>query len=399
MSSSPQLHVEQTRLEALRRFGILDTSPEEAFDDLVHTAALVCRTPISLICLVDETRLWFKARKGIDLDEVSRESGFCTLAIRGSDLLVVPDAHEDPRFASNPLVSDSHIRFYAGAPVITPDGLALGTICVLDRVPRSIGPDEAKALGGLARQVMIQLELRRALIEMEERTAELDAFSSMAAHDLRAPLRAVRGFSEVLKQEFVGKVLTGEGEEAVVRIIEATGKMDALIQGLLAYARLSRHDVVLEPVALGPLLDQVLHDLAPELESRQAAIDFPSDLPVVRAHRLLLGQALTNLLSNAIKFVEPGIRPRVTVSANPRDGRVVLTVTDNGIGIAAEFKDRIFKPFSRLHGQGGPFPGVGMGLAIVRKCAERLGGRAGVDSEAGKGSMFWIELPLTKAEA
>src|SRR5687768_121480 len=128
MSTAPILIDEQARLSALRRYKILDTSPEDAFDDLVHCAALICRTPIGLVSLVDATRQWFKARKGLDVPELPRESAFCAHAIAGYDLLVVPDTHADPRFSDNPLVvGDPHIRFYAGAPIVTPEGHGLGT--------------------------------------------------------------------------------------------------------------------------------------------------------------------------------------------------------------------------------------------------------------------------------
>lgn len=187
----PDLPSEADRIAALRRYRILDTSPEEAFDDLVHAAALVCRTPISLISLVDIARQWFKARQGIPETELPRESAFCAHAIQGSDVLVVSDTHSDPRFADNPLVvGDPHIRFYAGAPIVTLEGLSLGTICVIDRVPRTIGPEEMRALRGMARQVMIQLELRLTLLEVDSVSdpAAVDQVRQAGERRLRALL-------------------------------------------------------------------------------------------------------------------------------------------------------------------------------------------------------------------
>ncbi len=389
----PQILDEQNRLDVLRRYKILDTTPEEAFDDLVHMAALICRAPISLISLVDATRQWFKAKKGLEANELPRETAFCAHAIVGYDLLVVPDTHADPRFRENPLVvGEPHIRFYAGAPLITPGGAGLGTICVIDNVPRSIGQEETRAIRVLAREVMTQMELRRTLLEVEERTAVLDTFSSSVAHDLRAPLRAVTGFADLLREEYSGKVLTGEGEALLGRMVEETGRMDALIKGLLAYARIARQDLPLERVPLGPLVDEVLHDLATDIGASKAVVDVAPILPHVRAHPLALRQVVLNLISNAIKFVPPGATPRVKVTAETEGDRVVLRVADNGIGIPVEVKDRLFKPFSRLHGQEGAYPGTGIGLAIAQKAAERMGGRVGVDSEPGKGSTFWIEL-------
>jgi GAF domain-containing protein len=150
------------RIKVLWQYEILDTVPEEVFDDLTELAARICEAPIALITLVDENRQWFKSKVGVSINETSRDISFCGHAIGQSDLFIVPDATLDKRFAENPLVkSDPKIRFYAGAPLITPDGHALGTLCVIDKVPRELRPDQKQALRVLARHVMTQLELRR----------------------------------------------------------------------------------------------------------------------------------------------------------------------------------------------------------------------------------------------
>jgi hypothetical protein len=153
---------ESKRLKVLWQYEVLDTVPEEVFDDLTELAAHICEAPIALISLLDGDRQWFKSKVGLALKETSRDISFCTHAIRQSGLFIVPDAAKDRRFARNPLVlSDPKIRFYAGAPLITPDGHALGTLCVLDKVPRQLRTDQQQALRVLARHVMTQLELRR----------------------------------------------------------------------------------------------------------------------------------------------------------------------------------------------------------------------------------------------
>src|SRR6266478_1685742 len=160
---------EEARVIALDKYAILDTDPEQFFDDLTLLASHVCNTPIALISLVDEDRQWFKSRVGLDASETSRDIAFCSTAILRSDVFVVPDALKDDRFRNNPLVlSDPHVRFYAGAPLINEDGYALGTLCVVDRAPRELAPDQREALKALSRLVLAQLEFRRNLILLKE---------------------------------------------------------------------------------------------------------------------------------------------------------------------------------------------------------------------------------------
>lgn len=171
---------EQERLKDLRSYKILDTDPEQAFDDLTLIASKICEAPVALITLVDEDRQWFKSRVGTDLRETPRSISFCAHAIQQKGLFTIPDAANDPRFRDNPAVKgEPHVRFYAGAPIESRDGHALGTLCVIDYVPRKLTDDQNQALEALERQVAAQMELRRNLEELRVALSGIEALSSL----------------------------------------------------------------------------------------------------------------------------------------------------------------------------------------------------------------------------
>jgi PAS domain S-box-containing protein len=234
--------------------------------------------------------------------------------------------------------------------------------------------------------------------QLSEVIAELDAFAYSISHDLRAPLRGMEGFARILLEDHA-EALGADGQRYAERIVAAATRMEGLIQDILAYSRLSRDAVELAPLDLSQMVDRALAELreggVPGGAEAEVAVERP--LPRVLGSRPVLGQILSNLLSNAAKFTPPGERARIRVRSEARGDRVRLWVEDNGIGLAKEHASRIFNVFERLHG-GEAYPGTGIGLAIVRKGAERLGGVAGVESEGrGRGSRFWVELPLAEA--
>ncbi len=268
------------------------------------------------------------------------------------------------------------------------DGQPAFEALVLDVTERRNAREQIEALNAaLGRQVS----------ELDAVNRELDAFSYSISHDLRAPLRAMQGFSEALLEDY-GDRLDATGQDYARRIVGASRQMDALIQDLLAYSRLVRTEIALDPVSLETVVDEACGPLEREIKERGGEIAVERPLGRVLGHRAVLGQIVDNLLTNALKFTRPEAPPRVRIHAERAPGRVRLWVEDNGIGIAAEHRERIFRAFERLHGLQ-QYPGTGIGLAIVQKGALRLGGQAGVESELGTGSRFWVDLREAEAPA
>jgi PAS domain S-box-containing protein len=231
--------------------------------------------------------------------------------------------------------------------------------------------------------------------ELSRTVRELEAFAYTVAHDLRAPLRAMYGFADLLVRE---SEPTPVASEHARRIREAAGHMDRLITDLLAYARHAHSEVRPKPVFLGPALDRALERWRDRISQGEIEVAVPPLLPVVLGDEGILVESIAQLVDNALKFVRPGERPRVRISCERRGGGVRLAVEDRGIGIAPEHHGRIFGVFERLN-RVEEYPGTGIGLAIVRKGVEKLGGRLGLESEPGKGSRFWIELPEASSAA
>ncbi|MBL6456248.1 CHASE3 domain-containing protein [Belnapia sp. T6] len=255
------------------------------------------------------------------------------------------------------------------------------------------------ALGVLRRRDNRRLEEQNARLEreveertatLEEANAELEAFAATISHDLRAPARAIGGYAEALEED-AGPRLAPVERGYLARIAGAAERMDGLIDDILGYSRLARQDLPLGRVELEQVVEAVLDQLREEAAGARIALRGP--LPAVRGHAGALHLAVTNLLGNALKFTAPGQAPEVTIRAEPaEEGLVRLWVEDRGIGIAPADQDRIFRPFERLHGREA-YPGSGVGLAIVRRVAERLGGACGVVPAPGQGSRFWLDLP------
>lgn len=310
------------------------------------------------------------------------------------------------------------IRCYINVPLVA-RGKLIGSLNLGTDMPEAftsehvdIAYEVADPLALAIQQARLHEQVQRYAAELEQRVAErtakleeinaeLNSFSFSVSHDLRAPLRAVQGFADALLEDYA-QVLDPLAYDYAQRIVDAAQRMDILIQDLLVYSRLSRTDLRLQPVDLSMVMTDVLTQLEMTIIEQQAEIRLAEPFPRVIGHHSTLVQVITNLMTNAMKFVAPGVQPYVRVRAEIRSNSsaaesekqqwVRFWVEDNGIGIAPEQHERVFQIFERLHGIEA-YPGTGIGLAIVRKGAVRMGGQAGLESSPGQGSKFWIELP------
>lgn len=331
--------------------------------------------------------------------------------------VIVEDLATESRFNGPPLLQEHHV--VSGMSILiegrNPDQ-PFGILGIHSTHKQHFTPDDVNFLQAVANLLAeaiarkqteeevsqlnqtLEQRVQERTQQLEEANQEMEAFSYSVAHDLRAPLRAIQGFSQVLIEDY-GSQLDELGQEYINRMGASAEHLDQLIQDLLAYSRLGRTEVQLKRVSLSAVIEGVLAELQPELEAKQAQVFVNSSLPVVKAQRNVLKQVIFNLVANANKFVEPDVLPIVRIGAeerkinplDPESSWVRLWIEDNGIGILPQHQDRIFEAFERLHGVEA-YPGTGIGLAIVKRGIERMGGRVGVESVLGEGSRFWIEL-------
>lgn len=282
----------------------------------------------------------------------------------------------------------------------------IGKFMVYYTEPHVFSAAELRPVETIASQVAFAIERQRGAEELEslvdqrtaslrEAVAQMEEFSYSVSHDLRAPTRAMCGYAEAILED-EGEKISEAGRDMLQRILRNSQRMDRLIQDLLTYTRITRREITLEPVALEKLVHEVSQQY-PDLRPERADIVVAGSLPEVMAHEPSLTQVVSNLLTNAVKFIPAGTRPRVEVSAERRGERVRFWFVDNGIGIPPEVQGRLFRMFERLHPEKG-YEGTGIGLAIVRKAVERMGGSVGVESDGRTGSRFWVELLPVLAE-
>jgi signal transduction histidine kinase len=392
---------EGARLAALHALRILDTPSEERFDRITRIAARLFGVPFALFNLVDADRQWTKSCVGLDVEETPREDSFCGRELAGTEILLVPDATRDPRFADNPgVVGPPGIRFYAGAVIRSADGQPLGRLCVLDTVARDPAEQPLASLTDLAAWVELELHGGAAPSPAEDPAAVAlmqERFLAVAGHELRTPLTLIRGYSEELLDPATSS-LTSDQQESAAAIERGSRRLQKLVEDLLLLLELDAGRVRLErePVALGAVATAVREQLEHEAARADVsvAVEIAPDATVVADARRL-SVALGALLRNAIAWSPSGGIVRIATAAGPAELR--LTVSDEGPGLPPGEGAAIGRRFRRLRGMD-PREGAGLGLAIARGLVELHGGRLEADVEA-PGAAVSIVLPAARRAA
>ncbi len=390
---------EKERLENLKSYSILDTITEEDYDNLTQIAAEICQTPISLISLVDDKRQWFKSHHGLEATETPKEYAFCAHAInKKEEVFIIQDARQDKRFHDNPLVTDDpYVIFYAGVPLVSDEGFALGTLCVIDNCPKLLSQSQINSLKALSNQVMNLIRLKRkkimlenAMKNLEEKNRELEQFASVAAHDIKSPLIGMSNLLKIYTEKYTKNIDT-DGKNLLTTVSQTAEKLKDLVDKLLLYSRSSQF---IKHKKSHIHLKELIKDLLGLFNfEHNISIDSTTNLKEVYANRTVLEQVLINLVSNAVKYNDKKqVKIKITVCETDND--YIFKVKDNGPGIDSKHHERIFQIFEVLASED-KFgrTGHGIGLATVKKVVEKSGGTIWVESKLEKGASFNFSIP------
>ncbi|WP_374951208.1 ATP-binding protein [Mucilaginibacter sp.] len=385
---------ESERLEALASYDILDTNPEDDFEELTLLASEICQTPIALVSLIDDKRQWFKSHYGLNVTETPKEYAFCAHTIvNPHEIMQVRDARQDERFAHNPLVTgDTKVIFYAGVPLLNEDGYALGSLCVIDHEPKELTEGQLKALRVLSKQVLAQMELRRKINNLQksndtlvEANAFIQKFASTAAHDIKNPLSSIMLTAQALQSR-----LSTSGDVRSRNLVDMTlnssKKLLTLVDEMLQYSK--------KPALL--ISNQQCFELSELLFKVIDLIDVPAGIKINYPHTehaltcssIALEQIFLNLITNAVRYND---KPEGIIDIHflEDDQFYNFKVKDNGMGIAQKNHEKIFQKdvilnvIDRFNQKG-----TGIGLHTVKSLVEKLQGSISVSSRVGEGTTF-----------
>jgi K+-sensing histidine kinase KdpD len=392
---SADLHPQETqRIEELLRYEVLDTEDEKALDELTQLASVICGTSISLISLVDKDRQWFKSRVGLDATETPRNMAFCSHAILQNQIFEVPDTLQDARFVDNPLVTGSpDIRFYAGAPLVSTNGMPIGTLCVIDTAPKKLDQKQQLALNTLAKQVISQLELRLHNRYLQRMQKDQQQIFAVMSHDLRSPFTGILGLSKMLHE----KAGTLKPERLALMangILESSLKVYKLLDEILQWSRnqLGAINVELNATPLNPLIIETLDLMKESFTLKKLNVTYhQNENAVAMADVNLTKTIIRNLLANAIKYTpEQG---SIHIEILSSDSEIKLVISDTGEGVPLKIKDTLFSEcVASQYGTQGE-SGHGLGLSLCGDFARKQKGYLYLDKDYKDGAKLILSIP------
>lgn len=423
--ASEQLSEHSFTLEEL---GLVDAPTEGAFDNLTRLASMMLGAPVSLVSMVQfaKDRQYFKSYLGLPEPwatdrQTPLSHSFCQHVVREDQALVVDDAPKHPLVKDNLAIPDLNVIAYLGVPIYSPTREPIGSFCVIDGIARAWSDEDVATLKQLASCVtdairlkatiktneILLRERKAAMDELERSNSELDEFASIAAHDLKQPLRAVANHLNALSED-QGDLLDEDSRKRLQRTIKLGQRMEKLIADLLYFSRLGRGDLTSQTIGLDDVILGIKADLAEALSERNARIELQEPLPKIVGHPAHINALFRNLISNGIKYndsakkiVEIGCTS--VVDDEQANSSRTFYVKDNGIGIDDQSRDDVFRMFKRLNSEKAYGEGTGAGLAFVRKIVETHGGQLRLESKLGEGTTFFVtlpsEAPATKEQA
>lgn len=388
---------ETLRIAALKEYNILNSGPDEDYDNLTFLAAAICNVPVVKISIVDEDRIWNKSVYGAQTQEIERKNSFCDKAIHSEEPILILKRSQDPDiFEKAREIYDREYSLYVGVPLHNPQGHAIAVFCIFDTEEKQLSEKQIKALQALAQQTLKLFEFRKqknklyhVQNKLKEKYGELEKFASLVSHDLKSPLANIISLSELLIDENKGK-FDEETEQYLEFLVESSYSLRNYIDGILSFYR---SDHILEKdytnVDLRKLLKGIidLYQVSDDIE-----ISYPDDVMLHNVNKAALTQVFMNLISNALKYNDKEVR-KVTIEFSKNEEFYFFEVKDNGKGIPKEkFRD-IFNIFTTLEtaDREGNL-GSGIGLATVKKLIESMGGSISLESEPEQGSNFKFRI-------
>ena len=405
---------EISRLKDLYEYDILDTEAEKVFDDLTQLAADICETPISLISLVDPNRQWFKSKYGIEVDETERDIAFCSHAILQKQIFEIQNALVDKRFHDNPLVTNNpNIRFYAGAPLITPRGNAIGTLCVISDEPKRLDKKQVTALTILGKEVITQLELKlhnkklanalksqqiqnQALIKLKEEADIANhlksKFLANMTHELRTPLHGILNLAEFA----IAETTLVDKDNSLKSILSSARYLSNIVNDILDFSKIEANKLEIEHIDFN--LNEIVNNVIKphQKHASRKGINFlfsidSNTAETLKGDPIRVSQILNNLCSNAIKFTKQGkVEINVRVQKSTKNSQTIeFEIIDTGVGIDEAVQAHLFKEFHQADiSTSREYGGTGLGLTICVRLSELMNGKIGLTSTKGKGSTF-----------